>query len=165
MIMSCVRALVAAGVWLALCGFVNPSLTGTVQAGRSPITGATVTVFASAKKGVQNLGSAQTDAQGNFQLSYAKPSGAPALYAIASGGSVGRTRPNAASVLMAVIGPPRNALTSIVINELTTVASVFPLAQFFHRVFKVQRPNAERRAYRDFQQVAARHHGQGFSVG
>jgi hypothetical protein len=110
-------------------------LTGTVESASIPIVGAAVTLYqAGHVKGAPAtvLGASTTDDLGNFQIPYSSAEGNPVLYVIAGGGSPsGLTGAGGASVkLAAVLGQTSNAPVSVVVNELTTVGSVWAMAQF-----------------------------------
>ncbi len=129
-------------------------LTGNVHGGRQPIANSTINIYAIGKSGYGSgvtgslLATTTTDANGNFSFgpasghSYACPPATSTtltqnLYITATGGNPngtgGSTNPNA--VLMTVLpGTCANVIAtqpSIVINELTTVASMFAMQQFF----------------------------------
>ncbi len=128
------------------------AFTGNVHGGRQPIANATVTVYAMGKNGYGSAGAAlastTTDLNGNFSFglasghAYACPPATSAtlsqsLYITAVGGnpngSTGSSNPT--TYLMTVLqGNCTNVITTqpfVVINELTTVASMFALQQFF----------------------------------
>ena len=77
---------------------------------------------------------AVTDASGNFNITgaYACPAGNPLAYMVATGGDPGVGTSNPELSLMAALGAcgSLSASTYIVINELTTVGAVYPLAAF-----------------------------------
>jgi len=108
-----------------------------VNGGLAPIAGSSVTLFAAGTSGygagATSIGTATTNASGAFtMLSYTCPAGNPQTYFTATGGNAG-SGANAAIGLMAAVGPC-NSLTpaaTVTINELTTVATQWPLAQFF----------------------------------
>ena len=129
-------------------------ITGNVHGGRQPISNATVTVFAIGKSGYGSgvtgsaLSTTTTDANGNFSFgpssghTYACPAATSAtltqsLYITAVGGNPngtgGSTNPNTnlMTVLQANCATVIATQPQIVINELTTVASMFALQQFF----------------------------------
>jgi streptogramin lyase len=109
----------------------SPSITGMVMGGSGAISGATVTLY-EATTTVSKLSSAVTDAGGNFVLYYIKPTNSNALlYLTATGGTVaGASGPNGAIKLSAVLGLVSTDPMSATINELTTVASAYSMAQF-----------------------------------
>jgi len=107
----------------------NATFSGTVMDGGNPIAGASVTVYASSSGAA--LGSGLSGSSGQFSFSIVNPGGSAILYAVAAGGSSGQTA-NPAIKLLSVLGPGESysSSSSFVINELGTVASVWPLAQF-----------------------------------
>lgn len=139
--------LLTAMLALAGCGSVGgpgagvpgPGLAGQVFGGgpQNPIGGSTVTLWA---MGTSGYGSAPTsltattsDAAGGFTFSsYVCPGGNPGVqtYVTATGGNAG-SGSNSAIGLMAVTGPCNNPPgTTVLLNELTTVAAHWALAQF-----------------------------------
>ena len=107
-------------------------IAGQVLAGGGRVEGATVTLWAATAAAPVQLGRAATGADGRFTISSAAASAKDAsLYLIAEGGKSSADRTdgdNDSMVLMTVLGgtPPAN----VVINELTTIASVWTHAQF-----------------------------------
>lgn len=107
------------------------SLAGTVHASGQPLSGAQVTLYHGSGSAAEMLGQATTRADGTFSIDYSTPPSG-VLYAEARG--VG---PDGARVrLLSVVGFgeggavfPRIYVTTV-INELTTVAATFALAQF-----------------------------------
>jgi hypothetical protein len=102
---------------------------GQVTGGGAPIVGSTVTLWAASASVPRQLTQSRTDSDGRFVLS-ADSDGAD-LYLVAKGGqpAAGKTSgDNPALSLLTVLGsePPAN----VVINEMTTVASVWTHAQF-----------------------------------
>jgi streptogramin lyase len=106
-------------------------LAGSVQGAAAPIDGATVTLYAAGTGAPTQLAQAKTDDRGAFKLTYG---GAPAdsvLYVIARGGTpkaAADKGPNGAIALLAVLGS--TSPKSVVVNEFSTVASVWTSAQF-----------------------------------
>jgi hypothetical protein len=102
----------------------NLQLTGTVQSG-GPATpqllaGVSVTVFEATANAPLTVGTAETDDDGKFSLDTSGAASDAIFYATASlGGGV---------QLVTIIGP--NIPAAITINELTTVAAAFSMAQF-----------------------------------
>jgi streptogramin lyase len=76
-----------------------------------------------------DLDSTTTDGSGNFSITYVPPSPATLLYVIATGGNAGAGT-NSAIALIGVVGLSNEAPGSVKINELTTVAGEWALAQF-----------------------------------
>jgi len=122
----------------------NISVGGHVHGGQQPVTQSHIALFstASATAGAAGYGSsatllanATTDANGNFTItsSYTCPSTQQA-YIVATGGNPGLTAgtDNSAIFLMAALGPCSgvNALTTVDIDEVTTVAAAYALSGF-----------------------------------
>jgi hypothetical protein len=115
-------------------GSADPAggIEGTVLGGGLPIARSTVTLWAASSGEPTKLGQARTGADGKFAIhvSGARP-GDGTLYLIAEGGQPAADkahRENPAIVLLAAVGnqlPPK-----VVVNEFTTVASVWTHAQF-----------------------------------
>ena len=108
---------------------VAAEIHGQVAAGNAPIAGSTVTLWAAGAQAPKQLAQTQTGADGRFVLN-AAADGAD-LYLVATGGHAAASKAaggNPAIALMAVAGftPP----TNVVVNEMTTVASVWTHAQF-----------------------------------
>ncbi|HET7232174.1 MAG TPA: hypothetical protein VFJ16_19360 [Longimicrobium sp.] len=99
-------------------------ITGIVQSGigshAQPIASARVTLYEATANEPRTLGTASTDAAGRFTIDHGGSAPANILYASAYLGT--------GLMLATVIGP--RLLESIVINELTTVAAGFAMAQF-----------------------------------
>jgi hypothetical protein len=121
---------------------IRPGMRGLVHGGQQPIIGATIQLYS---VGTTADGAASTpllspapvtDANGNFNISgtYSCPSSSSLVYIAAGGGNPGLTSGtnNTAISLMAALGPCGNltASTYIFINELTTLAAVYPLAPY-----------------------------------
>jgi hypothetical protein len=134
------------GLWrgILLAGFVavtaastsvfaqQQQLEGQVLGGGAPIARASVALFAASSAAPAQLARTETDAQGRFTISYTRPQSSDAiLYLVATSGEPAANRgsgnnPNIA--LLTVVGatpPPK-----VVVNEMTTVASVWTHAQF-----------------------------------
>lgn len=127
-------ALAAAAAGAAQPASAAGTLQGHVVSGKQPLEGVPVSVYRAggASSGPRRLGRAVTDRRGRFQLSYRAPGGRePVLYAIA--GRRGAVR------LAATLGVGR-APARVVLNELTTVATGFALAQFVSGAWRVGGP-------------------------
>lgn len=101
----------------------DQTLAGTVQSGGTgsirPLPGTTVTLYQATSGAPTALGSATTGADGRFSIAVASD---------AAGGIFYATAVNGTAVLMTVVGPRVGG--EIVVNELTTVAAAFAMAQF-----------------------------------
>ncbi len=108
------------------------TLNGQVLGAGAPIANSTVTLWAASADAPKQLAEAQTGADGRFALTVPDTRSADAsLYLVAKGGQPAANKAsgdNHAIALMAVVGikPPAR----VVINEFTTVASVWTHAQF-----------------------------------
>jgi len=126
----------------------GPKFTGSVHGGQQPLSGASIQLFAAGATGYGAGASARlssavtTDSQGNFAItgSYTCPSPSSLLYIVATQGDPGLgTGTNSAIALAAALGPCNyggstttlNPSQYVVINEVTTVAAVYSLAQFW----------------------------------
>ena len=105
--------------------------------GTTAISGSTVTLYAAGTaygSGAVSLATATSGADGSFTLAKggACPGGNPQTYVTASGGNAG-SGSNSAIGLMGALGPCNDlsASTHLTINELTTAAAEWALAQFF----------------------------------
>lgn len=109
-------------------------LKGQVLGGGAPIASSTVTLWAANAGEPKQLAHAKTGADGRFALSAARAPGKDAiLYLVAKGGQPAANKEsgdNAAIALLTVLGS--KAPESVVINELTTVASAFTAARFIN---------------------------------
>ncbi|MBB5066078.1 chitobiase/beta-hexosaminidase C-terminal domain-containing protein [Granulicella mallensis] len=116
------------------------TLNGTVVSGTSPITGATVQLYAAGTTGYGKGSSALatipatilTDSKGTFTLQYACPAGgAPGdqMYLVATGGDSG-SGANSSLALMAGLGTCGTLPSSVTLNEVTTIASAYALSAF-----------------------------------
>src|SRR5208282_4585405 len=96
------------------------------------VSGAGVTLYAAGTaygSNATSLGSATTNASGNFTVGYTPLSSPTVLYLLALGGNAG-SGSNAAIGLMGVAGMSNALPASVTINELTTVAAQRAMAQF-----------------------------------
>ena len=124
--------------------FMNPTpvsashaASGKVYGGQQPISGATIQLYsvATTAKGAATglISSAVTTADdGTFNITGAYScTGNPLVYIVATGGNSG-SGTNSAISLMAALGACNNLTPStfIIINEVTTVGSVYALAPF-----------------------------------
>jgi hypothetical protein len=120
-----------------------------VHGGRQPIIGATVTLWAAGNAGygsaATSLQSTTTDSNGNFSFhtgsgaTYSCPSVSSStesqyIYITSSGGQPTTGVTNSAAALMLALGNCSTVLAanpSVVVNEVTTIASMSALQQFF----------------------------------
>ncbi len=115
------------------------ALRGGIYGGQQPVKNALVQIYVVGASGdrlaaVPLLASPPlTNASGAFSLTnYTCPSSDALVYLVALGGDPGIGKSNPALALMAALGPcgGLNLLPYISVNEITTVASVFPLSGF-----------------------------------
>jgi hypothetical protein len=134
-------------LFLAGCG-VQPftenaahtlSVKGTAFGGQPPVTGSSVTLYATGQSGygsaATSLGTTTTDANGNFSIGSAIGCNDPQqVYIVATGGNPGLTAGtnNNALVLVAALGncSSVSASTHVDINEVTTIAAAYALSGF-----------------------------------
>ena len=125
---------IVSGLLLGGTASAAGKLKGQVLGGGAPIASSTVTLWAASAGEPKQLAQAKTGADGRFALSAAKAPGKDAiLYLVAKGGQPTANKgsgDNPAIALLTVLGskPPE----SVVINELTTVASAFTAARFIN---------------------------------
>jgi hypothetical protein len=105
------------------------SIDGRVFGAGAPIAKSTVTLWAATSDSPKQVAQTQTGDDGTFTMSFDGGSGI--LYLVAAGGEPAAAKiagNNPAIVLVAVLGaqPPPH----VVVNELTTVASVWTMNQF-----------------------------------
>ncbi len=117
-------------------------MQGRVHGGQQAVTGATIQMFAASTAGYSTASiplltqAVTTDTQGGFNITgdYTCPTANTQVYLLATGGNPGLApgTNNAAISLMAALGSCGNLTPStyIVINEVSTVASVYALAGY-----------------------------------
>src|SRR5512135_3058838 len=119
-------------VFLATATSAENSVRGQVLGGGKPIANSTVTLWEASDGAPKQLAQARTNADGRFELrGKAAASDTAILYLIASGGTAKAkegSADNASIVLLSVLG--NKAPSTVVINELTTVASAYTAARF-----------------------------------
>ena len=113
---------------------------GSVHGGQQPVSGSSIQLYAANSAGYASGSFAllntpvASDATGSFSITgdYTCPSASTPVYITATGGNPGLTGNNSNLAMMAAIGPCGNLSPAsfININELTTVASIYPLAPF-----------------------------------
>lgn len=120
--------------------YAIPGFSGTVRAATSPVLGSSVQLYAAGTSGdgpapTSLLSSAlTTDANGAFTVpaGIACPYSNSVVYLLAKGGAVGTSPSNASIGLLAVLGTCADlkAGQTVVIDEATTIASTWAMAQF-----------------------------------
>jgi hypothetical protein len=136
------------GASTAVNFIVSPGIQGKVEGGGQPIAGAQVYLYAAGTTGTSQAGYGAnassllagpgyviTGSDGSFLGSYqlsACQSADDLVYIISVGGNAGGAGSNSATVLMSALGncANLNQNTDVVVNEVTTVASVYALQQF-----------------------------------
>jgi hypothetical protein len=124
------RIFVAVALGLLPCApALADTINGQVTGAGAPIEGSTVTLWAAGQGSPTQLAQGQTDDHGRFSLDAG--AGSADLYLVAKGGRPGASAAggeNPAIALISVLGTARPA--SVVINEMTTIASVWTQNQF-----------------------------------
>ena len=124
-----IGAVAALSVLSSMPAFAADKINGQVRAAGGPVAGSTVTLWAASADAPRQLAQTRTGPDGRFALS-GDGKGA-VLYLIAKGGRSAASKAsgdNPALALVTVLGskPPARA----VVNEMTTVASVWTHNQF-----------------------------------
>ena len=117
-----------------LCGAGSASaadvIAGRVLGGGAPIANSTVALWAATADAPKQLAQTKTDESGRFEINADEMQSDAVLYLVATGGEpkAHGSGDNPAIALMTVAGskPPRH----VVINEMTTLASVITHSQF-----------------------------------
>ena len=127
-----ILALAATSLFSAAPALVAASLNGQVLGGGAPIANSTGTLWAASAGEPKQLAQARSGAEGRFTVNAPDEVGSDTiLYVVAKGGKPAGSKTgdnNLAIALLSVLGP--KAPQTIVVNELTTVASVFTAARF-----------------------------------
>jgi len=122
---------------------MGASFSGKVMAGSQPLSGATVQLYAAGGGGYGSAGTAlltsavTTSSNGSFTVpaGYSCASPSTQLYLIAKGGNPGLSGSvnNSSLELMAAVGSCGSVVSgaAVMVNEVTTVASVAALAAFY----------------------------------
>lgn len=122
--------IVASNLSFGVCAFAA-DIKGQVLGGGAPIAKSTVTLWEASAGAPKQLDQTKTSGDGRFQVRTKGAHGDAILYLIDSGGEPKANKgggDNPGIVLLSVLGnqPPE----SVVVNELTTVASAFTNARF-----------------------------------
>jgi hypothetical protein len=102
------------------------TVSGTVKTAATPLVGTAVKLYAAADDrhvAATLIGSSVTDSNGRFTISYKAPPPTDVIYLLASG-------PAASLEFAAILGQAAGAPANAVVNELTTVAAAWSMAQF-----------------------------------
>lgn|GEM_PF-1296059 len=128
------------GLRIASTGVSLVVIQGKVHGGQQPLVGASIQLYAAGTTGDASsalplLSTAViTDGGGRFSINgdYTCPSASSLVYLTATGGDPGLGRLNNASALMSALGPcgALNSATFVAVDEVSTVASVYPLTGF-----------------------------------
>src|SRR5262245_43360957 len=128
--------LLAVGVLGCACVAATAAvrIEGQVQAGGGPLANSTVTLWGASAGEPRQLAQARTSSDGRFELGSQETLGTDViLYLVAKGGVAAVNKgsgDNSAIAMLAVLGNTPPAM--VVINEMTTVASVWTHAQFLN---------------------------------
>jgi streptogramin lyase/5-hydroxyisourate hydrolase-like protein (transthyretin family) len=123
--------LTATSLFLVGRAVAQQSIKGQVLGGGAPIAQSTVTLFAATAGTPKQLAQTKTDNDGRFAVIVAGAPAESSLYLTAFGGVPDRSKAggnNPAIALLAVVGSKSPA--RVVMNEFTTIASVWTHAQF-----------------------------------
>ena len=119
--------------------YTGVAFSASVLAGTTPVSGATVTLYAAGNtgngKGATLLETATTGSAGTVTMpaTYNCPASSSLLYLVSSGGTVApATAASSGLSLMTLVGACSTVTnsTSVTLNEVTTVADVYALAPF-----------------------------------
>jgi streptogramin lyase len=118
---------------------VSAAVKGSAFGGQQPLKDSLITVWAAGNTGYGSTATAlartYTDSSGGFGFApgtYTCPTADTPVYITAQGGDPGIGYANPALMLAAGIGPCSGApYVNVTINEITTVATAYALAQFF----------------------------------
>jgi len=120
--------------------YSGAAISGKAFAGAQPLIGASVQLYAAGTAGNGSAGTAllipavTTDNAGGFAIAsgYACPASSSQLYAVARGGRAGgaAASTNPAIAYLVALGRCDKLPASIAVNEVTTAAGVYALAQF-----------------------------------
>jgi streptogramin lyase len=126
-------ALIVSGALVAASVRPEQTIHGQVVGAGAPIANSTVTLWEASAGEAKKLAYTQTGPNGRFQLRAGRPAAESILYLTAAGGesrASARRGEDSVIMLLSVLGnrPP----DQVVVNELTSVASVFTSARFIH---------------------------------
>ena len=107
-------------------GAATTAIDGTVASAVGPLPDFDVTLFAAGSASATELGTTTTASDGTFSIPYEAPTGPDAVLYLRA--TEGPPAPGARS-LWSVLGPAP-APSHVVVNEVTTVATAYAMAQF-----------------------------------
>jgi hypothetical protein len=120
--------------------YTGVAFTGTVSAGSQAVSGSSVKLFAAGIAGNGSTASPllvaalTTDSTGSFSIpaGYTCPTAASQLYVVARDGQIGTAAHNPAIAFVTSLGACNQLVASshVVLNEVTTVATVWAFSQF-----------------------------------
>ena len=120
-------------------------LEGQVLLAGEPVVRATVTLWAAGADVPAQVAQTRTGADGRFALDAIRAAGNAPVYLVAKGGTANAGANNAVALMVLLGGPlPK----TVIVNELTTVASAFVGAQFIKGEAISGNPLGLRIAYR-----------------
>ncbi len=130
------KAFLGVLIVFGLCFAIHASadtIKGQVLGGGAPIAQSTVTLWEASVDAPKQIAQTKTNDEGRFEVRTKGSHGNAVLYLVASGGKPKASKAgsdNPTLVLLSVLGsePP----ASVVVNELTTVASAFTAARFIN---------------------------------
>ncbi len=135
--------LTGCGVSGSTTGFSGShTLLGSVRGGNRPVSGSSIQLYAAGNSGIGSAAQpllsdpVQSDSNGKFFIpsSFRCPSPSSQIYVVAHGGNPGLSSgtDNSALALEAMLGPcsSLSAANPILVDEVTTVGSVWPLAHY-----------------------------------
>jgi hypothetical protein len=123
-----VAAVLSAATPLAQ-GATSASVSGTVTAAGQPLAGAEVSLVVGSRTGATSIGSAKSNAAGVFTIAYEAPESG-VLYLDATPGAASKLRLRSVAGSGSGGGVASRTVKSVAVNELTTVAAGYALAQF-----------------------------------
>jgi hypothetical protein len=140
-----------AATWSATQSSNTAGLAGRARGGQQPLVGAHIQLYAVGRTGTASAArpliatNVTTDSVGYFSLAnlYACPSADVPVYLVARGGTVDPSKTqgteNDAIALMTMVGPCGNIAhaTTVDLNEVTTVGSIWPLAAYMKSMTQV----------------------------
>jgi streptogramin lyase len=127
----CLGGLLLAGMH-ANSAYCAERVSGQVLGAGAPIAASTVVLWEASSNAPKKLGEAKTNSQGQFEIHSTAARGADSfLYLVATGGIPKAQKSSADNLAIALLTVLGNKLPgTVIINEFTTIASVWTNAQF-----------------------------------